>query len=77
MPASTQSPFICAECGTEMEEMQDVAVLQSLEGHVIYRCDGCGHILLVQGEQSVWRAGWLGPLFMELRPAISCVSVVR
>ena len=78
MRASTQEPFICPECGTEMEEMKDVAVLQSLRGHVIHRCGECGQILLVledRGED--WSAGWLAPLFMDLKPAITCVAMVR
>lgn len=77
MRASGLEVFICTACGTGMERVDDVPVLQSLEGHVVHRCGGCGHILLVQQERAgEWSAGWLGPLFMELEPEITCVALM-
>ena len=77
MRASELELFVCAECGTGMERMEDVPVLESLRGHAIHRCGQCGHILLVQEDRApVWSAGWLGPLFMDCRPAITCVGMV-
>ena len=77
MRASELQLFVCIECGTGMERVDDVPVLQSLQGHVVHRCGACGHILLVQQERaSEWSAGWLGPLFMELEPAITCVALM-
>jgi hypothetical protein len=68
--------FACVECGSNMERVEDVPVLQSLRGHVIHRC-ACGHILLVQEDRAQdWNAGWLAPLIMELRPGITCVTMV-
>ena len=67
----------CVECGNTMEQVRDVPVLQSLQGHVIHRCDACGHILLVLEERADdWSAAWLAPLFMELTPGITCVARV-
>ena len=76
MRASCEA-FACVECGSAMEEVEDVPVLQSLQGHVIHRCVACDHILLVQEDRGPdWSAGWLAPLFMDLRPPISCVTMV-
>ena len=73
----THEVFACVECGNTMEQVQDVPVLQSLEGHLIYRCGACGHILLLQEERALdWSAAWLAPMFMELRPAITCMALV-
>ena len=67
--------FACAECGNKMEQIEGVPVLQSLQGHVIHRCGACGQILLVlQDRTEDWSAGWLAPLFMELRPPITCLA---
>jgi DNA-directed RNA polymerase subunit RPC12/RpoP len=69
--------FACVECGSIMEQVRDVPVLQSLQGHLILRCGACGHILLVQEERAEdWSAGWLAPLFMDQRPPITCVMMV-
>jgi DNA-directed RNA polymerase subunit RPC12/RpoP len=77
MRASELQLFVCTECGTGMERVHGVPVLQSLKGHGVHRCGACGHILLVQQERaSEWSADWLGPLFMELQPAITCVALV-
>ena len=77
MRASELELFVCAECGTGMECVQSVPVLESLRGHAIHRCGECGHILLVQEHRAPeWSAGWLSPLFMNCRPAITCVGVV-
>ena len=77
MRTSELELFVCAECGTGMERMEDVPVLESLQGHAIHRCGECGHILLVQEERApVWSAGWLSPLFMDCRPAITCVALM-
>ena len=55
--------FACVECGSKMEQVHGVPVLQSLQDHVIYRCLTCGHIVLVQEHPSADpRAGWLTPL---------------
>jgi len=57
--------------------MQGVPVLQSLAGHTIHQCAGCGHILLVQEDRAPeWSARWLSSLPTELCPAISCASLV-
>lgn len=70
-------PFVCAQCGTDMERMQSVAVLESLVGHAVYCCEGCGHVLLVQEARAPeWSGGWLSPLFMDGRPAITYVGLV-
>jgi DNA-directed RNA polymerase subunit RPC12/RpoP len=75
--SQSQESFVCVECGTGMERVQDVPVLQSLEGHTVHQCAGCGHILVMQEDHaSEWSAGWLGLLPTELRPAISCASLV-
>jgi predicted RNA-binding Zn-ribbon protein involved in translation (DUF1610 family) len=68
--------FTCVECGIDMERVEAVPVLQSLEHHLIHRCAACGHILLVSEERAEdWSAGWLAPL-LELDPAITCVCAV-
>lgn len=77
MRALQPKPFVCAECGTDMEPMQGVPVLESLVGHTVYCCEGCGHVLLVQEARAPeWSGGWLGPLFMDCRPEITCVGLV-
>lgn len=65
--------FACAECGTGMERMRDVPVLQSLAGHAVHRCGACGHILLVQ-EKAGESLGWLSSL--DCGNAISCAAFV-
>jgi hypothetical protein len=68
--------FACVECGSKMEPVESVPVLQSLCGHLIHRCVDCGHLLLVLEDRAEdWSAGWLAPLFMELTPAITCVAM--
>jgi len=74
MRTSSQQ-FACVACGTNMEQVDGVPVLQSLQGHVVHRCANCGEILLVLEDRSEdWSAGWLAPLFMELKPAITCMA---
>jgi len=69
--------FACGECGGEMEQIDGVPVLQSLQGHLVHRCENCEQILLVLKDRSEdWSAGWLAPLFMELEPAITCVAMI-
>jgi DNA-directed RNA polymerase subunit RPC12/RpoP len=69
--------FACVECGGSMEQVEGVPVLQSLQGHVVHRCDACGHILLVQEDPREGRsAGWLTPQLMELKPGITCLAMV-
>ena len=69
--------FACVECGGEMEAVEGVPVLQSLQDHVIHRCGACGHIVLVQEAPSADRsANWLTPLLTELNPGITCVAMV-
>lgn len=68
--------LVCADCGGGMEPIDSVPVLQSLEGYAIHRCDGCGHILLVQQGNSESRADWLALLFADCEPAISCACAV-
>src|SRR2546421_7573099 len=76
MDASRES-FICVDCGTGMERVQGVPVLQSLAGHTVHRCGRCGHILLVQENRSdEWSAGWLFAVPMECRRAITCASLM-
>ena len=68
--------FACVECGGDMEQVEDVPVLQSLQDHVIHRCVTCGHIVLVQEHPAAGsRAGWL-TLLVELNPGITCVAMV-
>jgi hypothetical protein len=60
-----------------MERVQSVPVLQSLAGHTVYRCDGCGHILLVQEERAgEWSAEWLNSISLECGGAITCAALV-
>ena len=69
--------FTCVECDGEMEQVEDVPVLQSLQDHVVHRCVACGHLVLVQELPSAGsRAGWLTSLLVELHPGISCVAMV-
>ena len=57
---TSSEAFVCAECGTGMERVEAVPVLQSLAGHAVHRCGQCGHILLVQeAAASEWSLGWL------------------
>jgi hypothetical protein len=56
-----------------MEQVDGVPVLQSLQGHIVHRCGNCGEILLVLEDRSEdWSAGWLAPVFLALKPAITC-----
>ena len=72
-----QEPFVCVECATRMERVQSVPVLQSLADHTVYRCDGCGHILLVQEERAgEWSAEWLNSISLECGGAITCAAFV-
>jgi len=74
---TSRGGFACVECGGDMEQVRDVPVLQSLQGHSIHRCDACGHIVLVPEDPYEERsASWLTPQLMELRPGISCVAMV-
>ena len=57
-----------------MRQVEDVPVLQSLQGHVIHRCDECGHILLVQENAGEWSPGWLSSL--DSAGMISCAAFV-
>ena len=69
--------FACVECGSKMEQVHGVPVLQSLQGHFIHRCGECGHILLVQEDRTEdLNVAWLAPLFMELQPGITCAAMV-
>ena len=69
--------FACVECGGDMELVQDVPVLQSLQDHAVHRCVTCGHIVLVQEHPSAdLSAGWLTPLLTEMNPGITCVAMV-
>jgi len=69
--------FACDACGGNMDQVEDVPVLQSLQGHLVHRCENCGQILLVLEERTEdWSAGWLAPLFMELEPPITCVAMI-
>ena len=70
---ASQEAFVCVECGTGMERVQGVPVLQSLAGHTVHRCGQCGHILLVQ-ERAGESLGWLSSL--ECGGAISCAAFV-
>jgi DNA-directed RNA polymerase subunit RPC12/RpoP len=66
--------FICAECGTGMERVQSVPVLQSLAGYAVHRCGECGHILLVQETAGEWSLGWLSAL--DCGSEIACAAFV-
>ena len=60
-----------------MERLHDVPVLRSLVGHVVHRCQGCGHILLVPEDNARdWSVGWLGQVLIEGSAAISCVALL-
>jgi len=73
----SQEPFVCVECATRMERVQSVPVLQSLADHTVYRCDGCGHILLVQEERAgEGSAEWLNLISLECGGAITCAAFV-
>jgi DNA-directed RNA polymerase subunit RPC12/RpoP len=74
---ASKNAFACEECGAPMEPIGGVPVLQSLQGHAVHRCEDCGHILLVQKDREPeWSAEWLGPLFMDCEPPISCVTLM-
>ena len=70
----SQEPFACVECGTRMERVQSVPVLQSLAGHTAHRCGQCGHILLVQDHAAAWNPGWLSS--WDCGGAITCAALV-
>ena len=75
--SQSREPFVCVECGTGMERMHGVPVLQSLAGHTVHLCAGCGHILLVQENRAPdWSAGWLGSATLECSRGITCASLV-
>ena len=75
--SQSQASFVCVECGTGMERVQDVPVLQSLAGHSVHRCGQCGHILLVpENRRDEWSVGWLFAAPMEFRRAITCAWLV-
>ena len=71
---SSQQSFACAECGSGMERVSDVPVLESLAGHAVHRCGECGHILLVQERAGKWSLGWLNSL--DCGATISCAEFV-
>lgn len=76
MRHSAQDIFACTACGGAMERVDDVPILQSLEGHAIHRCETCEHILLVlQEREPHWKAGWLSAIPDDY-DAISCASRV-
>ena len=64
--------FHCIECHGNMDQVDDVPVLQSLRGHIVHRCAGCGHILLVPRNTSEWTLGWLNSL--DCAGTISCAA---
>ena len=68
---SPQDTFVCAQCGSGMERVREVAVLQSLATHAVHRCGECGHILLVPERAGEWTLGWLDALDGA---AISCAA---
>jgi hypothetical protein len=77
MGASKRTAFACDACGARMEPVRGTPVLQSLRGHTVHRCEACEHILLVQEDREPdWSAGWLGPLFMDRKPPISCLTLM-
>jgi hypothetical protein len=57
-----------------MEQVRDVPVLQSLCGHIVYRCGDCGHILLVPESASQWSLGWLNSVHCV--GTISCAALL-
>jgi DNA-directed RNA polymerase subunit RPC12/RpoP len=76
MQETRSDSFICAECDTGMERVDDVPVLRSLVGHAVHRCVECGHILLVQeNEARDWSVRWLRYVSAERRPDITCVPL--
>jgi len=70
----TVDTFVCAQCGSGMQRVTDVPVLQSLAAHAVHRCAECGHILLVQERAGKWSLGWLDSLDCEA--TISCAAFV-
>ena len=75
--SQSQASFVCVECGTGMERVRDVPVLQSLAGHTVHRSGQCGHILLVlENRADEWTVGWLLAVPVECRRAITCASLV-
>jgi DNA-directed RNA polymerase subunit RPC12/RpoP len=71
-----ETSFVCADCHTGMNRVEDVPVLRSLVGHAVHRCGQCGHILLVQeNEARDWSVRWLRYLSTERRHAITCVPL--
>ena len=68
--------IFCTQCGAGMERMQTVPVLQSLAGHTIHQCAGCGHVLLMQDEKAPQgNTGWLYAVPAEFRCGITCASL--
>ena len=77
MRALLSGSFVCVVCDTEMERVPSVPVLQSLQGHAVHHCAGCGHILLVlEDGAAVGSAWWLGSLPCGREGAITCALLV-
>ena len=73
MRVSRSGSFVCVACDNEMERVPSVPVLQSVQGHAIHHCVGCGHILLVAEDgATVGRTSWLASLPLGRDSAITC-----
>ena len=77
MRVSLAGTFACIACDRDMERVPSVPVLQSLRGHAVHHCAGCGHILLVQEDgATAGSAGWLASHPFGRESAITCAMLV-
>lgn len=77
MRVSRSGSFVCVACDAEMQRVPSVPVLQSIQGHAIHHCGGCGHILLVlQDGTTVGSTHWLASLPPGRDSAITCAMFV-
>lgn len=67
--------FVCIACDRDMERVPSVPVLQSLQGHAVHHCAGCGHILLVQEAGATAGSAWLASLPFGRESAITCAML--
>ena len=78
MNASFAAKLQCADCGAPMDEVKSVAVLASLDSHVIFECEWCGHItLLAKTAASARSADWLCAASAACQRGISRVPPQR
>lgn len=57
----------CEKCYAPMDLLENVPVLQSLEGQAIFECECCGNITLVRNHEPLRTASWVGSLPADCR----------